>query len=238
MFPYDGAIAAAVRNTPRSIADVLATMQVIDGICSDTDGLKWFNQLYLSVTQAVEAKVSAGGFGDPGWLSELDVQFANLYFAAVAGALSGGACPDCWVVMLSARNQTRIARIQFAFAGMNAHINHDLPMAIVLTSRARNTIPQHGTAEYNDYTSVNAVLDGLIDVAKRELNVRLPGDPLPAVSHLEDLIASCNVAEFREKAWDAAENMWGEPDAEIAARMDLRDALVAGLSKALLIPVP
>ena len=238
MFPYDGAIAAAVGNTPRSISDVLATMQAIDGICSDTDGLKWFNQLYLSVTRAVEAKVSAVGFGDPGWLSELDVQFANLYFSALAGGLTEGSCPDCWKVMLSARHQTRIARIQFAFAGMNAHINHDLPVAIVLTSVARNTIPRHGTAQYNDYTSVNAVLGGLIDIAKRELNVRLPGDPLPAVSHLEDLIASWNLAEFREEAWDAAENMWGEPDAEIAARMDLRDVLVAGLSRALLIPVP
>jgi hypothetical protein len=58
------------------------------------------------------------------------------------------------------------------------------------------------------------------------------------VSHLEDMIASLDLAAFREKAWDAAENMWGESDGEIAARMDLRDVLVAGLSKALLIPVP
>ena len=207
MFPYDAAIAAAVRNTPQSIGDVLAIMQTIDSTCIDADGLKWFNWLYLAVTQAVEAKVSAGGFSDPAWLAELDVQFASLYFAAVAGALTGGACPDCWKVMLSVRSQARIARIQFALAGINAHINHDLPMAIVLTSKVRNTIPRHGTTQYNDYTSVNSDLNGLIDVAKKELSVRLPGDPLPAVSHLEDLIASWDLAEFREKAWDAAENM-------------------------------
>ena len=38
--------------------------------------------------------------------------------------------------MLSCRNQNKIARIQFALAGMDAHINHDLSLAIVATCRA------------------------------------------------------------------------------------------------------
>ena len=113
-----------------------------------------------------------------------------------------------------------------------------LPIAIVSTCQATNTIPQHDTAQYNDYTSVNPTLDGLIDQAKRTLNVRLPGDPLPAVSHLEDLIATWDLATFREKAWDTAQSLWGEPGAEINLRMDLRDAIVASLSSALLVPAP
>jgi hypothetical protein len=48
----------------------------------DGDGLKWFNWLYLQVTQAVEARVASGGFADPAWLAQLDVQFAHLYFSA------------------------------------------------------------------------------------------------------------------------------------------------------------
>jgi hypothetical protein len=121
---------------------------------------------------------------------------------------------------------------------MNAHINHDLPMAVVSTCQATSTIPLHGTPQYNDYTSVNPTLDGLIDEAKQTLNVRLPGDPLPAVSHLEDLIATWNVATFRGKAWDTAQSLWGESNVEIGLRMDLRDAIVASLSAALLVPVP
>ena len=140
--------------------------------------------------------------------------------------------------MLSVRGQVKIARIQFAMAGMNAHINHDLPMAIVSTCQATNTVPQHGTPQYDDYTAVNLTLDGLIDEAKRKLNVRLPGDPLPAVSHLEDLIATWDLATFREKAWDTAQSFWGESEAEIKLRMDLRDTIVATLSAALLVPVP
>ena len=40
-------------------------MQTIEDTSSDLDGLKWFNWLYLQVTQAVETRVSAGGFTDP-----------------------------------------------------------------------------------------------------------------------------------------------------------------------------
>jgi hypothetical protein len=88
---------------------------------------------------------------------------------------------------------------------MNAHINHDLCLAINATCKATNTVPQDGTAQYNDYTSLNATLDGLIDQAKQNLNFRLPGDSLPAVSHLDDVIASWDVGAAREKAWKNAE---------------------------------
>jgi hypothetical protein len=238
MFPYDPAILAAVQVKPQNIADVFKIMQTIDATCANEDGLKWFNWLYMTVTEAIENKVAGGRFNDPAWLSELDVLFATLYFDALAGELSGGSCPECWKAMLSVRDQSKIARIQFALAGMNAHINHDLPIAIVSTCHATNTLPQHGTPQYKDYTSVNPTLDGLIDQAKQKLNVRLPGDPLPAVSHLEDLIATWNLSTFREKAWDTAQSLWGETDAEINLRMGLRDAIVATLSAALLVPVP
>jgi len=238
MFPYDPTIATVLQTKPQNISDVFKIMQSIAATCVDEDGLKWFNWLYMTVTEAIENKVAGGGFNDPAWLSELDVLFARLYFDAVEAELSGGSCPECWKAMLSVRGQVKIARIQFAIAGMNAHINHDLPMAIVSTCQAANTAPQHSTPQYDDYTAVNLTLDGLIDEAKQKLNVRLPGDPLPAVSHLEDLIATWDLATFREKAWDTAQSLWGESEAEIKLRMDLRDTIVATLSAALLVPVP
>src|SRR5580692_12180908 len=130
MFPYDPSLLEAVSTPPQSIADVLEIMEAIEAACEDGDGLKWFNGLYLSVTQAIEARVDSDDFGDPAWIGALDVQFARIYFAAVQSALSGAAAPGCWQALFDVRNQTQIARIQFAMAGMNAHIDHDLALAI------------------------------------------------------------------------------------------------------------
>jgi len=167
MFPYDAALAKATSTAPASIADVLATMQTIDNTCVNGDGVKWFNWLYMQVTESVENRVAVGGFADPAWLTELDVQFATLFFSALNASLTGNPCPGCWAAMFTVRNQTDIARIQFALAGMNAHINHDLPLAIIATCNATGTVPQHGGPQYADYTGLNGPMDALIEVAKK-----------------------------------------------------------------------
>jgi hypothetical protein len=238
LFPYDAQLAATVQTTPQSIPEVLQVLQTIDATCADGDGLKWFNWLYLSVTQAVENRVAAGGFNDPQWLAGLDMQFAALYFSALHAALTGASCPGSWETLFARRDQVEIARIQFALAGMNAHINHDLPLAIVATCKDANTVPQHWTPQYNDYTALNTTLDGLIDTAKKNLNVRLLGGPLPVVSHLEDLIAAWNFADFREEAWRHAESIW--QDFALAADIleGTIETVTAFASEALLVPVP
>jgi len=239
MFHYDPTLLAAVSSSPQSVADVLQTMQAIENTCVDADGLKWFNWLYSAVTQAVEARIASGGFADPAWLADLDVQFARLYFGALASALSDQATPDCWQAFFTRRDQVEIARIQFALAGVNAHINHDLPLALVAACQATGTEPQYGGTNYNDYTALNTTLDSLIDSAKQTLNLRLLGDALPPVSHIEDTIAAWDVSAAREAAWKNAELLWhlrAEPQLS-AGFMDSLDGLSAVTSKVLLVPV-
>jgi hypothetical protein len=240
MFPYDAQILAAVENVPQNIPQVLATMNTIAAVVQDGDGLKWFNWLYLEVTQAVEERVSDGGFANAAWLAELDVQFASLYFAALRDALSGKSAPGCWDALFERRSEVEIARIQFALAGINAHINHDLPLAVDATCQATGTVPVHGSAVYNDYTSVNSTLDELIEVAKRTLMVRLLGDPLPAVSHLEDTIAAWSVVAAREAAWTNAEVLWNLRGLPLLDKrcLDVIDGLTTVAGKSLLVPVP
>ena len=238
MFAYDPAILAAVQTAPQTILDVLQTMQTIDKLCVADDGLKWFNGLYLSVTQAVESRVSTSGFTDSAWLAQLDVEFAGLYFSALRCSLTNQPCAGSWAAMFSVRNNAQIARIQFALAGMNAHINHDLCEAVNLTCKARNTVPLHGTVQYNDYTSINPVLDSLTDEAKQTLGVRLAGDALPAVSHLEDLIAAWDMRAAREHAWVNAEQLWNLPPLLRTGLMDTIDGFTTVIGKALLVPVP
>jgi hypothetical protein len=237
-FPYDAAIVTALKQPVETILDVLEGLETIAGVCVDGDGLKWFNGLYLAVTQAVESRVNTGGFADAAWLAQLDVEFARFYFAAVRSALTGAPCPGCWRVLFGVRDNVQITRIQFALAGMNAHINHDLCLAVDATCKATHTPPQHGTAHYHDYTAVNATLEQLIAQAKQTLKVRLPGDCVPAVEHLEDLIAGWDISAAREKAWLNAEHLWNLPPVLAPGLMDVIDGFTGTIGKALLVPVP
>ncbi len=245
MFPYDSSLVAAVAPCPQTIADVIQILENIQAICADGDGLKWFNGLYLQVTQAVEARgalgqTGSGAFSDPAWIAALDVTFAGFYLNALRDSLSGAATPGCWQALFAVRNQPAIARIQFTLAGINAHINHDLPQAVVATCRAFDDPPQHGTAQYNDYTAINPTLDNLINAAKQTLHVRLLGDALPPVSRLEDTLAAWNVSAAREAAWNNAELLWRLADAPLASAtfLDTLDGFTTVASKALLVPVP
>ena len=230
---------ATVAERPQSVADVLRLMHAIDATCTDGDGLKWFNWLYLRVTEAVEARIAAGGCADPAWLASLDVEFASLYFSALEKHLADTACPDCWRSLFDVRNDVQLSRIQFALSGINAHINHDLPAAIVATCQAAGIAPVHGSPQYRDYSALNATLDQLVETAKITLHVRLLGDPLPIVSHLENTMAAWGMAAARENSWTNSEvlsHLQSAP-ALAAGFMDSLDGLTTVVSKALLAPV-
>ena len=240
MFAYDSELLALVQTAPQSVDDVVHTLEAIESTCADGDGLKWFNWLYLQVTLAIQQRVNANGFTNSAWVADLDYRFAGFYFDAVRTALSGlsdEATPGCWQAMFDVRNQTRLGRIQFAMAGINAHINHDLALAVIATCQATDVAPQHGTPQYNDYTAVNATLNGLIDLAKQTLHLRLLGDDLPAVSHIDDTIAAWSMADARETAWNNAELLWQLANAPLlkASFLDGLDGLTAVASKTLLV---
>ena len=244
MFPYDAKLAAAVATTPQTVADVVEALERIQSICVDGDGLKWFNGLYLQVTQAVQARCQlqeggADGFLNPEWIAALDVRFASFYLNALKDSLTGTATPGCWQALFAVRNVGGIARIQFAVAGMNAHINHDLPQAVLGICQATEDAPKHGTEQYNDYTAINTTLDSLMDAAKQTLHAGLLGDALPPVGRLEDTLAAWNVTAAREAAWNNAELLWNLAGATpvAAAFLGTLDGLTAVASKALLIPV-
>src|ERR1035441_412585 len=195
------------------------------------------NTKLTSIRFRITARDCSGGFANSAWLAELDVQFARLYLDAVKSILSGGPAAGCWQILFVKRSQTPIARVQFALAGINAHINHDLPEAVVSTCQATSTTPLHGSTQYDDYTAVNTTLDGIIQSAIKTLHVRLLGDALPLVSHLEETLAAWSTGAARESAWNNAELLWHLLDAPplSANFMDSLDGLTTVAGKALLV---
>ena len=112
-------------------------MTAISAALPPTDGLACFNRMYLIVTERVRTEVDSTFYGDPAFMAALDVTFFNLYLGAVTG-FKRGAADGRRVLERAAGRAGRpplFAPLQFALAGMNADINHDLPMAVVATCR-------------------------------------------------------------------------------------------------------
>ena len=237
MFPYDPSILAAVQTTPQTISDVVQILEGIQAICADGDGLKWFNGLYLDVTKAVEARVNTGGFADPAWIAALDVRFARFYFAAIQSSLSGGAqgqTPGCWQALFNQRNQAVIARIQFAFAGMNAHINHDLALALLNTDAELNVVPAPDSPEFADYQSVNGLLNTVMPSALSMLAADTLGVLAEDTGKIGRLLAFWDIRSARNLAWDFANHLRGLSGVTREVALSSQDALTGALGRAIL----
>ncbi|MDT3399982.1 DUF5995 family protein [Streptomyces sp. B1866] len=207
----------------------------MDAALPPGDGVGVFNRVYLSVTEEVGRSLAAGYFGDAAATEDLDVRFAGRYLAAVDAAAAGRRPPACWRPLFAARERARVRPLQFALAGINAHIGHDLALALVDTCRARGAEPPALAA---DFDRVGLLLTRIEERVREEL---MPGpDPLEAVDPLTHLVGSWSLLRAREAAWSAFRALWGlrgmpELAAELAERVDASVGLVG---RVLLTPLP
>jgi Family of unknown function (DUF5995) len=223
-------------DAPASIEEVIAVMQRIDQTLTDNDGLKWFNRLYMMVTQEVDLHPPAGGWKDTSWLLKLDVVFANFYFKAVAAFLSGAAdAPNAWDALMEARFRGGIDRIQFALAGMNAHINHDLALALLETDKEMNMVPSCGSPQHVDYESVNQLLETVMPEELRQLATDVLGQLAQDTGKIGRLLAFWNVCKARDLAWDFADHLRGLNVLTRPVAMRAQDQVTGVLGRAILV---
>lgn len=114
---------------------IAARMESFAAAMSEGDGVRIFNGLYLAVTRAVGADFANDRFEDPAFFARLASVFAQLYFDAVECDAAKRPVSRVWAPLFEKRLQAGIAPLQFAMAGMNAHINYDLAIALVATTR-------------------------------------------------------------------------------------------------------
>ena len=213
-----------------SIAEAMARMQVIENTTAADDGLACFNRMYIEVTRELDSELGQGTFADPAFMTELDVAFANLYFAAVDAAGSNSAVPLAWRPLLERRGDTGIEPIQFALAGMNAHINHDLPLALVAACTDLATVPTAGT-HLADYHKV----DALLDAAEQSVRQSFESAPELAIDrHLQavdDLVCGWSINAARDLAWGNSLLLWQLRDDSFARGLFL-DSLAASVALA------
>jgi Family of unknown function (DUF5995) len=191
-----------------TIAEVLARMQAIGASLGRKDGVAIFDRLYLQVTQAVDAASTGADFENPRFLERLDVVFAGLYFDAEATTASAASCPAAWRPLVETRAQAR-EPIQFALAGMTAHIGHDLPVALVTTCQELGLAPEDDSAVHRDYQRVDGLLATVETQVARWFDTGLIAD-IEDVTPLktDEAIAMWSIVAARDVAWQHAKLLW------------------------------
>jgi Family of unknown function (DUF5995) len=236
----DQILSEVVSNPVSTIEDVVVVMQQIDDLLSNNDGLKWFNFLYLKVTEAVLQNPPANGWLAPQWLARLDVVFAELYFGAIRSWIDApDSAPKAWRVMLNARHRPNIMRVQFALCGMNAHINRDLQIALVQTCQEQNVKPKRNTPHHQDFQSVNNILETVEAQVKLILATGIVGEIDENLGNLDDILAFWGVTAARDTAWANAEILWSVRNNSFLRKIKIgaTDNITSALGRALIIPV-
>jgi len=217
-------------------------MRAIEAALPTSDGVACFARLYREVTEGVAGALEEGAFADPRFLERLDVVFAGLFFAAVdLDERDPGSAPAAWRPLFLARARRGIAPIQFALAGMNAHINRDLPVALVTTCSELGVELRSDSQQHADYLRVNALLAEVEARLKKSYATGLLGRLgrfLHGFHRLDDVIAMWNLERARDAAWTNAEALWslrGTPHlaAEFVSSLD---RMVGFAGRGLLVP--
>ena len=203
-----------------TVADVVKRMRAIAAQEPAADGAGVFNGVYLQVTEMMLDRLTTGGtFHDDAFVADLDVRFARYWFDAYDAS---GDKPTVWAPLFAARARHDILPIEFALAGMNSHIEHDLPLAVVATCAARRCTPDSVRADYEKINNVLASVEAEIRQSFFNDIEKSIDDPVEPLVHL---VTSWDIAKARDFAWLTAQTLW-----ELRRGGDLFDEYAAGLA--------
>jgi uncharacterized protein DUF5995 len=228
-----------------AVVDQLTKLQDILGRVpplGDENPLCDFNKLYLEITESVLERLYAGRFKDPAFLSRLDVEFAARYFDALrawAGPDASPRCPRVWSGLFTRIHGPDSRPLPAACAGVNAHINFDLPFALVTTFDHLGTDPIDDSDQHHDYLQINDIFAQAIPGLRRGYldKWQLLIDTMNGC--LDDWWQGEAVEYTRNVAWRNAQKLWGlrhDMAATDKERAHL-DKIAADLGRLLLSPM-
>lgn len=239
MAPQQLASAALVADSPyaeepvSTVPEVLARLERIASYAEgheprgQHDGVACFTALYHRITTRIWEGIASGVFRNPEFVAAVDVALANRYFAALrTGALQPEAVPTAWAPLLARRGDPRITRIQFAVAGVNAHLNVDLAVAIADTCCELHSGPATG-AKRASYLEMNRIFATEMQALRRQFEStweRLIDRVV--FSRVLIRIDDWTAVTTREVAWEAAGHIWA-----LRQQGDDPEAFVASLAR-------
>lgn len=210
--PLQAAMADALANPPTRISDVLAIQVTVQAILDQlppspaNNRVAAFNKLYLTITRRVDTALQTGVVW-PEFLELLDVEFAKRYFAALdLWNTDNPDTPDVWEVLFRRAGDLRMSELVAAILGVNAHINHDLSLALISTWEKLGPPPDDKV--YPDYLLVNKIFYEEIQPLRRGFSDDWQMEIDRLVGPLDDWSQRILVKVTRAQAWEQALRLW------------------------------
>jgi hypothetical protein len=180
----------------------------------EKDPRRAFVWTYRRTTLAVADEVRAGRFLDAEWVERWDVAFADLFLAPVRADLSGARVPGPWGVAFAyARKAPQAPPLRHLLLGMNAHINYDLPQALLaVITDDELADPVVSARRAADHEHVDAVLVSRVDAEDAELKSG------GGVSLVDRLLGPANRLASKRFLREARRKVWANTRVLSAAR--------------------
>jgi hypothetical protein len=185
-----------------SIGALVATMQArLDALRPEDNARREFLGTYQRTTIAVGRAVADGVFEDGPWVEDWDVAFADLYLRALDADLAGDRVPRPWRLAFEAR--AGLHALQHVLLGINAHINYDLPQALLaVISDAEFHDPAVLDRRRRDHERIDRVLSARVAAEDHELATR------SARSLLDRLLQPLNQSASKRFLREARQKVW------------------------------
>ncbi|WP_405620215.1 DUF5995 family protein [Streptomyces sp. NBC_01511] len=214
--------AARPDDDTRSPDSAWRRMRALRSAWPEDDGVAVFNRLRVSAVDDIEAPYG-GGYAATRDAFALHGALVERYLAAVDAVAVGGRAPAGWRPLFQYRRHPGVRPAQFALAGVNAHVGHDLPLAVVDLCRTRPCEPAALEAAFARVGDTLALLAERVgDEGPAEADTLRIEDPL---THL---LGSWNLERALESAWSSALVLWGLREVPPLAE-EFRERMDAGV---------
>ena len=195
--------------------------QRLDAMPPSLAARRVFMSTYQRTTIAVGKAIAGAHFEDPEWVDRWDVVFAELYIKAYDASLSGGPIARPWRLAFDAPSD--LPGLRLVLLGINAHINYDLPQALLgVISEDEFEDPVLMARRRRDHERIDSVLSARVSAEDSALGDR----PL-----LDRLLTPFNQAGTKRFLREARRKVWHNTYELHTARLAGRDAYVERLSE-------
>ena len=198
---------------------------LLEPLQADGDRRRYFHATYQRTTIAIAEELDRGGFADPEWVERWDIAFADLYLDALEASLAGQLPARPWEIAFNA--PADLPPLRHVLLGMNAHINYDLPQALVsvITDEQFDDATMLARREA-DHRAIDDVLAARVAAEDDELT-RLSG-PGPL---LDRLLRPFNRLGTQRFLREARRKVWANAIALSRARRQGPDTYTAVLAQ-------